>query len=180
MRHVYLLVLAALTAGAVLVVQVGAASAGSAQVTNANDAGPGSFRAAVVLANADASVGHIVFVGNLDSIELQSTVVYTGQMQYNDGINFREDAPGNLAASVRHSAADDNSEDGIHFDENAVGNLTSTAGHGSASGNAEVGVLGDQAGAADVGTLDVLFMPLVGNGVDDVAVVGNVTLTQTP
>ncbi len=98
----------------------------------------------------------------------------------NDGINFREDAAGNLAASVSHSTADDNSEDGIHFDENAAGNLTSTAGHGSASGNAEVGVLGDQAGAADVGTLDVLFMSLVGNGVDDVAVAGNVTLTQTP
>ena len=79
MRHIHLLVLAALVATVALVVQVGgAAAAGSVRVTSSSDGGPGSFRAAVTHANVDSSVTQIVFVGALAPIALASPVVYTG------------------------------------------------------------------------------------------------------
>jgi hypothetical protein len=52
-------------------------SSGS-RVTNSNDAGPGSFRAAVAAANASASIRAIEFGPGLRPISLQQPVVYTG------------------------------------------------------------------------------------------------------
>jgi hypothetical protein len=72
---------------AALVAVVGAFSAGSAsaagtafsvQVTNANDAGAGSFRAAVDKANTDTNVGKIVFRFGLAPVALAEPVEYTG------------------------------------------------------------------------------------------------------
>ncbi|MEZ4587760.1 MAG: hypothetical protein R2909_15320 [Gemmatimonadales bacterium] len=48
-------------------------------VTNSNDGGAGSFRAAVQRANASRSVKRIEFVRGLGSIPLASPVVYTGE-----------------------------------------------------------------------------------------------------
>ena len=42
------------------------------------DSGPGSFRAAIARANATASIGRILFLGAVSTIELQSTVTFTG------------------------------------------------------------------------------------------------------
>jgi hypothetical protein len=50
----------------------------SVQVTNSNDDGPGSFRAAVAAANARTSVREITFQRLSDPIALLQPVVYTG------------------------------------------------------------------------------------------------------
>jgi hypothetical protein len=66
--------------GVATVVAATAAGTGSAAdvaVTNANDSGPGSFRAAIAAANGNASIGRIVFAG-VDTVSLASTVGYTG------------------------------------------------------------------------------------------------------
>ena len=56
-----------------------AASRGAvARVTTRADAGPGSLRAAVLAANADASVGAIRFERGLGPIALEQSVTYTG------------------------------------------------------------------------------------------------------
>jgi hypothetical protein len=54
------------------------AAGGTAQVTNSNDAGAGSFRAAIDKANADPSIGRIVFRHGLGPIVLAQPVVYVG------------------------------------------------------------------------------------------------------
>lgn len=105
MRHVQLLVVAALVAAAVVVAQAAAASAGTALVTSADDAGAGSFRAAVAEANANAAVGQIVFAGDLAPVSLASTVVYTGDQSLRivgngatlDGDGFRAETAGDLS-----------------------------------------------------------------------------------
>lgn len=51
---------------------------GSARVTNANDAGPGSFRAAIDRANTNPSIGRVEFRAGLAPIGLVDPVVYTG------------------------------------------------------------------------------------------------------
>jgi hypothetical protein len=66
-------VVAAFGAGTAL-----AASAATAHVTNSLNAGPGSFRAAIANANADSSIGKIIFHPNLAPIMLTSPVVYNG------------------------------------------------------------------------------------------------------
>lgn len=47
-------------------------------VTNNNDAGAGSFRDAIVQANADATIGSIRFAQGVGTVQLLSTVTYTG------------------------------------------------------------------------------------------------------
>jgi hypothetical protein len=71
------------TVAMVAVVGAGSASAsgarpGTARVTNANDVGAGSFRAAIATANADPSVGRIEFREGLKPIALAQPIVYTG------------------------------------------------------------------------------------------------------
>jgi Right handed beta helix region len=53
-------------------------AAGRARVTSSADAGPGSFRQAVLDANADPAIGVIRFEGGLDPIELETPVTYSG------------------------------------------------------------------------------------------------------
>ena len=55
-----------------------AAPGGKVFVTNSNDSGPGSFRAAILQANGDASVTTIEFKGGVSVIALASTVVFSG------------------------------------------------------------------------------------------------------
>ncbi len=52
--------------------------AGVVRVTNSNDAGPGSFRQAILDANGNASIRRIEFAARLGTIALQQPVVYTG------------------------------------------------------------------------------------------------------
>ena len=110
MRHLPVLGLIALVATAVGAATTSVALAGSATVTNSNDAGPGSFRAAIELANDNASIGHVVFVGNLDPIELQSTVVYDGGQSLgivgNGAILDGEDLSGTSDAFVAATPGD--------------------------------------------------------------------------
>ena len=54
------------------------ASSDVALVSNSNDSGPGSFRAAIDLANADPDVAHVQFTGSARVIALQQTVNFTG------------------------------------------------------------------------------------------------------
>ena len=54
------------------------ATAATALVSNTADAGAGSFRAAVEAANSDPAITSIRFRRDLGTIELQSTVTYTG------------------------------------------------------------------------------------------------------
>src|SRR5262245_30604169 len=66
--------------GVVAVAAATAAGTGAAAdvtVTNANDAGPGSFRAAILAANGNPSIGRVVFAG-VSTVNLESTVAYTG------------------------------------------------------------------------------------------------------
>ncbi len=60
-----------------------AGNAASAFVTNSNDDGPGSFRKAIERANADSSIGHIVFRARLAPIVLGTPVVYDGDQSLN-------------------------------------------------------------------------------------------------
>ena len=78
MRYLPVLGVIALVVAALGAATSSTAAAGSATVTNSNDAGAGSFRAAIELANDNATIGNVVLVGNLDPIELQSTVLYDG------------------------------------------------------------------------------------------------------
>jgi hypothetical protein len=72
-------VMTAVTALVIAAVGAGTATAaGSAKVTNSQDAGPGSFRAAIEKASLDPSIGRIEFRSGLSPIMLASPVVYTG------------------------------------------------------------------------------------------------------
>jgi hypothetical protein len=112
MRYLPVLVVIALVAVTVGAATSSVAQAGSATVTSSGDAGAGSFRAAVEQANDNASIGQIVLTGNLDPIELQSTVLYHGPQSLTivgngavlDGTDltgtsdaFRVETPGDLS-----------------------------------------------------------------------------------
>ena len=56
----------------------GTAEVGASRVSSSADAGPGSFRQAVLDANADPSIGIIRFEGGLDPIKLTTPVTYSG------------------------------------------------------------------------------------------------------
>jgi hypothetical protein len=47
-------------------------------VSNADDAGPGSFRDAIDRANADPAIAHVQFRGGVGVVGLQASVVFTG------------------------------------------------------------------------------------------------------
>jgi hypothetical protein len=68
----------AVMCAAVIGLLAGSATAATTFVTDRADAGPGSFRAAVEAANADAAITAIRFKRDLGKIKLQSTVTYTG------------------------------------------------------------------------------------------------------
>jgi hypothetical protein len=54
------------------------AMAATVRVTNNNDSGPGSFRAAIDAASGNAAITAVLFSGDLGTIALQTTVVYMG------------------------------------------------------------------------------------------------------
>ena len=78
MRYLPVLGVIALVVAALGAATSSTTTAGSATVTDWNDTGAGSFRAAIELANDNATIGNVVLVGNLDPNELQSPV-------FNDG-----------------------------------------------------------------------------------------------
>lgn len=97
-----------------IVCVVGGSSAAAAEravvveVTSSQNAGPGSFRAAVARANSDSSVGRIEFRGGLGPIVLASPVVYDGDQSLDvlgggavlKGGGFRTLTPGNLSITA--------------------------------------------------------------------------------
>jgi hypothetical protein len=103
---------AAAVVGAALVAGPASASGSvkSVQVTSAKDAGAGSFRAAVVKANADKSVGRIVFL--TASVD-RSTTDGNGQ----DGVDFDENGVGNLAGAASRGSASNNTSAGVRADQ---------------------------------------------------------------
>jgi hypothetical protein len=73
-----------------------AAKAGAARVMNDSDAGPGSFREAVDMANSDPSVTVIQFANGIGTIELATSVIYTGTQPLRiDGRGAVIDGPDN-------------------------------------------------------------------------------------
>jgi hypothetical protein len=86
-----------------------AAMAGAAKVTNGNDAGPGSLRQAIETANANPGVNVIQLDNGIGTIELQTSLVYTGTQPLR--INGR-------------GAAIDGPDNGNGFTANGGGNLT--------------------------------------------------------
>jgi hypothetical protein len=76
------------------------ATAATTFVSNRADAGPGSFRAAVEAANDDAAITSIRFRRDLGTIELESTVTYTGTQA------LSIDGRGTAVASARPHAFD--------------------------------------------------------------------------
>lgn len=101
---------------------VAAPPSSTATVSTSADSGPGSFRAAIAQANASPSVRRIQFRGSVSTIELQSTVTFTGTQDLAidgnratlDGTDaggpaFRATGGGDLSIShltVRHSPAE--------------------------------------------------------------------------
>ena len=57
---------------------IAAAPGATAFVTNSNDSGPGSFRAAIDRANANQTIGSVQFLGRASTVALQETVWFTG------------------------------------------------------------------------------------------------------
>jgi hypothetical protein len=55
-----------------------ALAAGKVLVTNNQASGPGSFGAAIAQANSDANIGEIDFVPRIGTVDLHSTVVFSG------------------------------------------------------------------------------------------------------
>jgi hypothetical protein len=51
---------------------------GDLVVTSSSDAGPGSFRDAIAQANANPSIATIAFLPNVNTIGLQSGIVFSG------------------------------------------------------------------------------------------------------
>jgi hypothetical protein len=60
------------------VVTAEASPASTVFVTNANDDGAGSFRRAILAANATPSIERIVFFGHVSAINLKTTIEYSG------------------------------------------------------------------------------------------------------
>src|SRR5262245_53538745 len=105
----------------------GTGSAADVAVTNANDSGPGSFRAAIAAANGDPSIGRVVFAG-VGTVELAGTVEYTGAQGLEivgngavldgsllaaDTDAFAAETPGNL--TVRTLTVRDASGEGLSY-----------------------------------------------------------------
>jgi hypothetical protein len=78
MRYAHVALLAGVVVAFVGAGTASAAPMATAFVTNSNDAGAGSFRAAVAAANANPSVDRIVFRPGLAPVALASPVVFTG------------------------------------------------------------------------------------------------------
>ena len=138
---------------------------------------------AVGLRNVQASgTGDGVFIREDASGNLDATVDRaTAGGNTGDGIEFEENAAGNLTAAVDRSTTDGNGQDGVEFDENGAGNLTGTVSRGSASNNVSVGVRADQqVSTGDTGTLSLIAMALANNPGGDVLANAGVTVTQTP
>ncbi len=122
-------------------------------VVNANDAGPGSFRAAVDRANASSAVTTIQFLGRVSSIALQQTVWFNG--------------PQNLTINGAGAIVDGSNADGAAFRTTGGGDLTVvnlTVRNAPAEGIA-VEVPSSATGTVRVKLLDVAIIDNAGHGV---------------
>ncbi len=78
------------------------------------------------------------------------------------GILVREDAAGDLTATIENAVAVGNSGDGIGFDENAAGNLAGDVFRATSSDNGGAGVAADQA-STGTGLLRIRDLTAAGN-----------------
>jgi len=166
---------------AILALATSPAVAATAFVTNNADADTGSFREAVEAANMNPSVNSIRFRGNVGTIELQETVVYTGAQALSiDGRGtevgsaapqsfdlFVADGGGDL--TIRNLAFRDGSN-GITVDVpgDATGKLSVSLFEVTVQNNSRYGLLiEDQIddSAASI-WLDVLFSRFLNNGLE--------------
>ena len=122
-------------------------------VVNANDAGPGSFRAAIDRANASSAVTTIQFIGRVSTIALQQTVWFNG--------------PQNLTINGAGAIVDGRNADGPAFRTTGGGDLTVvklTVRNAPAEGIA-VEVPSSATGTVRVELLDVAIIDNAGHGV---------------
>jgi hypothetical protein len=113
--------------------------------------------------------------GNLDAT--LSILEASNNVDSNSGIHIREDAVGNLGASVTGALANRNARDGIVFDERGDGDLEATVTNAVATNNADDGVQADQV-APGTASLVLTNVDVDPNGDDPTA--GNVTPTVVP
>ena len=128
-------------------------ASGDVIVTNSNDAGPGSFRAAIALANANPSIESIAFEPSVNTVDLESTVLYPGSQDLTilgnkatingagaGGTAFRTNTVG-ADLTIRELTIRDAAGQGVHVevDPNATGtvavslsvvNIIDNTGHG--------------------------------------------------
>ena len=126
-------------------------------VTNSNDGGAGSFRDAISQANGNASIATIGFLPGVSTIQLQSTVTYTGTQD--------------LTINANHATLDGSSAGGSAFVASGGGDLTLiglTVANASGQG-VEVQVPASATGTMRVALTDVKITGNAGHGfmVDD-------------
>ena len=161
-------------------------------VTNSNDAGPGSFRAAIVIANANPSIESIAFEPSVNTIDLQSTVLYTGSQNltiHGNRATINGAGAGGTAFRMNSAGADltiheltvrDAAGHGVHVevDPNATGtvavslynvNIIGNHGHGvlvndQLDPGAEDGVQPDERGSNASVSVAIVGSSFIGNG----------------
>ncbi len=122
-------------------------------VTNSNDAGSGSLRAAFALASSNAAIGSIEFRSRLNPIALQSPVTFTGAQSLTiDGANATIDA----AAT---------GDDGLQFTGGANLRITSLTVKNAAQEGIDVEVPAAATGTLKVALVNVTIADNKGHGV---------------
>ncbi|MBW4651549.1 MAG: hypothetical protein KME20_00565 [Kaiparowitsia implicata GSE-PSE-MK54-09C] len=141
-------------------------------VTNTNDSGPGSLRAAIQQANANSGADLILFSGSVFEDDTPDTITLTqGIMTLTDGATTAIVGPTSAPVII-----DGNNNDGIFRIESAaraeLSNLTITQGNGSNGG-----------AVFNLGTLEVSDTHIVGNQASvnggGIFNVGTLTLTHS-
>ncbi|HEX6141305.1 MAG TPA: hypothetical protein VFZ01_01195 [Geminicoccaceae bacterium] len=168
---------------AALALMVAPAAAAPVFVTNGADAGPGSFRAAVDAANLHPSIDVIRFTRDLGTVQLASTVVYTGAQSLRiegrdtaiagDGLFDLLVATGGGDLTLRQIGFSDGLNGiVVEVPADADGELSTVLFDVTVENNGEFGLLIDDEtnGGSNAGIgLDIAWSRFVGNGADLVA-----------
>jgi hypothetical protein len=127
---------------------------GDVTVTNSNDAGPGSFRQAILDANANGAIQSIAFHPSVNTIELSSEVSYTGSQD--------------LTISGNEAIVDGSNAGGTAFRMNTLGadlTLESLTFRNASGQGVHVEVLPAATGTVRVTLTDVIADNNAGHGV---------------
>jgi hypothetical protein len=132
---------------------VGAIVTGDVIVTNSNDAGAGSFRDAIVQANSNGSIATIAFLPDIGTIQLQSTIAYSGTQD--------------LTINANHATLDGSGAGGAAFVASTNGadlTLVSLAVRNSTAEGITVAVASTATGTVRVSLTDVQISDNAGHG----------------